>query len=77
MLETAEENFNTSNVTIQLEENGVATDIMYNFNTSNVTIQQSVYLFFLVLTGISIHLMLLFNEIAKCNKEIEELFQYI
>ena len=77
MLETAEENFNTSNVTIQLEENGVATDIMYNFNTSNVTIQQSVYLFFLVLTGISIHLMLLFNLAFSIAFSLVISFQYI
>ena len=60
-LSAPEDNFNTSNVTIQLSQFCEEHNIEDNFNTSNVTIQHNS----IFNTGwhiiISIHLMLLFN----------------
>ena len=60
--------FNTSNVTIQHIVNFVLGTIESDFNTSNVTIQRNIINPNYTHSRISIHLMLLFNDIVNAIK---------
>ena len=70
-------NFNTSNVTIQLLLLKSAFLLLIYFNTSNVTIQHVRCYVCAVFCGISIHLMLLFNNLGDYGGEGSDEFQYI
>ncbi len=71
------ENFNTSNVTIQLLICSCTRIRIHHFNTSNVTIQRDNSCLCKNISVISIHLMLLFNEITVVFARISLSFQYI
>ena len=58
--------FNTSNVTIQQMRLFFFKVQSLNFNTSNVTIQLTSLIICLIDITISIHLMLLFNQLCRC-----------
>ena len=79
--------FNTSNVTIQQMRLFFFKVQSLNFNTSNVTIQLTSLIICLIDITISIHLMLLFNQLCRCylfssthfntsNVTIQQLRQY-
>ena len=69
--------FNTSNVTIQLTIILPKKSHALYFNTSNVTIQLSRMFFSSAFPRISIHLMLLFNNLAPEGDYDTIIFQYI